>query len=251
MLLNISVNYAEVALNPINPTKLQPNILSKIPELGVAYEAHKNFTNMFVFLDQLLPNHLYYELRANLINAYIPPHHKRVAILHPIAPLFSGQHFIGPGGVGIVGYVFPIYRKMNFMPFIRLQVLSDTASVHNDGQGNEVTSINYLSYLGGKVLMEFTDAFSIHAQYFGGHQTSVLFGKGIFESPVNPKLYAFVSTIEFDFPYKVTHAFKIMPYLQLNIAQINGDSWARMKPYNIHKLTNYDAVYAVRVAYQF
>ena len=222
-----------------------------ISHVGPAFEEHHNYAQFFVFVNQLLTNHVYYELRAYATYHYITQAPPTAPLVTAIIPVSSERNLMGYGGAGILGYNININSNVSFMPFIRLQDLTNTLIAYSDSFGNEVTSVNYTAYLGGKLSMRVTDSFAIYTQYFAGYQKSVLSGRGLFSSTDHPTVKALVSIFEFGAPFKLNNALSITPFLQFFTAGINSNQTSRDKRYNISLLTNPSSIYGIKLGYEF
>jgi hypothetical protein len=225
--------------------------LHVITQVGAAMEEHQTLDVFYLFLNQMFPNHIYYELRAYGIYNYITQNPPAPPIVPEPIPVSSERHQIGYGGVGILGYNIPINPNVSFMPFIRLQDITNSVAVYKDTLGNEIDSDNYTAFLGGKLSLRVNKVFAIYAQYFAGHQRSVLSGHGVFSNAHHPVIKAFVSTFELGAPYKMTKSWSVTPYIQFLRTNGNPDFYARRSPYNISSLSNNSNVYAIKLGYEF
>lgn len=228
--------------------------LSSFKQIGVAIEDHIIFLTPFIIVNQLFPNHFFYELRANYIRAYV----SQIPPAPPVVPTKISQleerGLNGGGGIVILGYMFALNPRVDFMLYTRLQVLTNQVTAYKDTLGNKLRSVNYNAFLGGKLFMKINDVFSIYVQYFAGPRRSELKGKGVFKSTNNfykPKINTFVSTMELDLAYKITPKIKLTPYIQYVTLFNHPNSIAANSPYNINALTTIDTVYAIRLEYLF
>lgn len=220
-------------------------------ELGIAAEAQQNFADGYVFATRLFDNHVYYEVRANLILTHLDRNGVRAPLVPQIKPIFQGQHFLGPGGVGIVGYMLPISRTLGVMPFVRVQALTNTVAAYSDRTGNEVRAVSYTEFIGLKWLMAINSSFSFYAQYFWGPQQNILSGKGLFSTPTPLKNKAIISAIELDFPYQITPSWKIMPYLQFNMFKNHPRLVIGEGAFNMANISGSSMIYAIKMGYRF
>ena len=222
-----------------------------ISQVGPSVEAHQNYINFFVFVNQLCTNHLFYELRGYATYDYISQNPPAPPLVPTIIPVSSERNLMGYGGVGILGYNININKHVSFLPFVRLQRLTNTFAAYSDSFGNAVSSVNYAAFLGGKLSMRVTQIFAIYAQYYAGYQKSLLSGRGIFSTAGNPTVNALASVIEFGAPYKINKSLSITPYLVWITAGINPNQVSRDKPYSISQLTNPNNAYGIKLGYDF
>lgn len=252
-LLTSSLALADVASSNINNISSGENTNNSLPtissitnQVGIAYEGRSSYADGYAFFNQLLNNTVFYELRAYYIYNYI----SSSRVISGVTP--SNQDNVdGTGVVGILGYNIPLNSNVTFMPFIRLQLLTNTVSAYEDSFGNKINSVNYSALLGGKLSMKVNDVFSIYAQFYGGYQRSRLDGEGVFDTHNDPQINALTSTLEFGLPYKITQSWSITPYMQFSTTDNNPNHAASKAPYSSSKLTSTGNVYALKLAYKF
>lgn len=230
----------------IKPQKVKP-----ISQIGPAVELRQDYADFYLFLNQLYANHIFYELRAYAIYRYITAPPPPPDFSPRIISAADERNLLGYGGIGIFGYNFELNPNVSFMPFIRLQALTNSAAAYKDSFGNEVDSINYTGLLGGKLSMRVTDIFALYAQYFAGYQHSTLHRYGLFENTAKPVVNAFASIMEFGAPYRINKSFSVTPYLQFITSIPHLNQVARSAPYNINTFTNTNTLYAIKLGYNF
>lgn len=222
---------------------------NKSTQVGITFEERAAYVDSYLFLNQLINDKFFYELRAYYIHNLIvtsPP-----STAKPLPSVTDEKNVDGTGAAAILGYNFRINPKVTLMPFIRLQALSNTVSAYRDSFGNKINSYNYTGYLGLKLNMDINDVFGMYAQYYGGYQRSILVGEGFFEKAHSPRINAYVSNLEFWFPYKINSSWIFIPSLQFFIAANNPNHAALSRPINNNGLTTSGPIYVIRLAYKF
>ena len=223
----------------------------KITQVGAAMEEHQTFDALYLFLNQILPNHIFYELRAYGVYNYITQNPPTRPIVPGVIPVSSERHQLGYGGVGILGYNIAINPNVSFMPFIRLQDIINTFAAYRDTLGNEIHSDNYSAFLGAKLSLRVNNKFAIYTQYYAGYQRSILFGGGVFSNAHHPVVQALASTLEMGAPYKISKSWSITPYIQFLRINRYPDIYSHSSPYNINSLSANSYVYGIKVGYEF
>ncbi len=229
----------------------QHTIARNITQCGAAIEERQHYADVYVFLNQLLRNHVYYELRAYSIYDYISQIPPEPPLAPQKIPISSERNQLGYGGVGILGYNVYINPNVSFRPFVRFQRLTNTYAHYADSLGNELNSVNYGAFLGGQFSMRVNDNFAIHTQLYGGYSRSLLSGRGLFLTTNHPVVESLISTIEFGFSYNMTKSFSVTPHIQFITIGPNPNQAARDNPYKISQLTGTSSVYTLRFGYQF
>ena len=224
---------------------------STISQVGVVIEEHQANALGFAFLNQLFTNHIFYELRAYTSYHYITQKPPAPPLVPEVIPISSERNPIGYGGSGILGYNINVTPNVSFLPFTRLQLITNTVEAYEDTYGNKKHSINYLAYLGGKLSFRVNEVFAVYSQYYAGYLRSVLSGQGVYSTKGHPAINAFTSTLEFGAPYKINKAWSITPSLLLITTAPNVNQVARNEPYNVSQLTTTNSVYSIRVGYEF
>ena len=221
-----------------------------ISQLGVAYEGHQSYSHFYAFFNKLCANQIYYELRAYFTYHYISQNPPSITIVPNTLFITDEKNPLGTGGSGILGYQFFINSKVSFMPFIRVQDLSNTMVAYEDKKGNALNSVNYTGYLGAKLSMAVNDNFAIYSQFYGGYDKTILSGRGIFNASKHPTFNAAITVLEFGTPYRIQGPWSITPYFQLVTVGYKLDSMAQNKIYALNPLTNSSSVFALKVGYK-
>ena len=229
-----------------NQTKNLDALNSKpINQVGPAFESRQNLSAAYVFINQLLTNQIFYELRAygayNYVFKNAPSN----------IPNSNQNPPLGYGGALLLGYNFAISTNLSFLPFIRLQALKNMVEAYRDTFGNKVDSINYAALLGGKLSRRVTDNFAVYAQYSAGFQLSKLSGSGIFTSTDNPTINIIQSVIEFGGPFKIIKTLNLTPYIQYITLIPHPNHAARAAPYSLGQLTNVSSLFGIKLGIVF
>lgn len=245
-------------------------------QVGLALEERPAFVDCYLFVNQLINGHWFYELRAvGIYNLIVnnPPVTVHPAPPHPIVKDERNQW--GYGGVAILGYVFDITDKVSFMPYFRFQAFANGSTTYRDKFHNAIDTASYFYLFGGKLNMKVTDAFSMYVTYFGGPFRANFKGKGYFAdtdfvnsdsspsaSSTHPRKHVhfdgLFGTLEFGFPYTFDvclcnwkSTWCVTPYIQFIISDNNPAYPLTQKPYSLSRLTSSNVLYAFRVASQF
>lgn len=265
-------NFASLAADSSSPTQEKAPMFKS--QIGLAFEENPNRCNLYLFWNQLINSHWYYELRAygnrNWIVNNPPNPVSGIPEPHPIVK--DERNKWGWGGIAIGGYVFDFCQKLSLMPFIRLEARSNNAFCYRDKFHNAVQNRNYAYLLGLKLTMKVNDAFSIYAQYYGGYFRNDFKGKRYFSEtppsvvPANPTLKGrkhvhangLLGVFEFGFPYTYkcnecwpNDAWVFTPYIQFVVNDNNISYINTVKPYSLNPLTQSFVVWAIRIAKQF
>ena len=225
------------------------NYKKSIRQLGLASEEHQALIAGYLYWNQYLANHIFYELRGYLIHHYLTQTPAVFGLsdhgynVNESAPL-------GYGGMGILGYNFDVTSNFSIMPFARAQVLTNDVAAYKDTMGNEITSTNSIVFLGLKLSMKVTDNFAVYSQYFAGYGYDVLYGRGVFAKTKTTAFNSLISVLEWGAPYRVK-SWNITPYFQFITAAVNPNRDAKIKPYFTSSLTTVNPCYGIKIGYEF
>lgn len=231
--------------------------LTAVSQLGIAYEQHNNYGEAFIYWDQLINDHWYYELRLVGIRDWIvnsPPTVTAPAIQPTVK---DERNLWGGGGIWIFGYQFELCPRLTLLPFYRGQVITNVATNYKDKYGNEQKSVSWTNYGGLKVAFKVTDDFSVYTQWYGGYRRINYHGKGFWATPSHVHVNALHAVWEMGAPWKVhcpclcDSTFVITPYIQWNFTDNNPTTTALAAPWKLSGLTSNETVFAVKIAYQF
>lgn len=240
-----------------------------VNQIGLTFEERPSYADLYLFWNQTINDHWFYELRLYGIRNFIvnnPPTGTTAPVPHPTVNDERNQW--GWAAVGIAGYIFEITEKVKFMPFFRYEYRENAAFTYKDKFGNKVDSTTYNYFLGGKLSMTVTDIFGIYAQYYGGYSRNNFTGSGYFATtspavlptptvPLPPSRHAHYNglsgTLEFGAPYKFgcKKEWIVTPYIQFIVSDNNIRYLYTVKPYSLNPLTTSNVVYAVKLAREF
>ena len=233
------------------PDSKKTLVARSINQIGAAVEARQNLFDAYLFLNQLLPNQIFYELRAYGIYNYLyrlPPSAPYVD-----SPILTGdqRHQLGYGGSGTLGYNISISPKVSILPFIRAQAITNFIEVYADILGNKISSISYGGFAGLRLSLRVTEDFAVYTQYFAGYQWTPLQGQGVYAINDRAQIDLPVSVFEFGTPYKITERLNFTPYLQFTTAKVMPNVAAERPPFNVREFVNTNTFYAIKLGYQF
>lgn len=244
-----------------------------VSQIGFAFEERPNYANAYLFTNQLINKHWYYELRTYGIYNWIvnnPPKDR----IDPLPLARDEKNQWGWGGVAIFGHVFDLCDKVTFMPFFRLQAQKNASYTYRDKFHNRVDSRTLYYLIGGKLSMGITDFLLMYAQYYGGYFRANFTGKGYFsktppavlqkDKPApHPMKHAHINglagTMEFGARYKMKcrdscgdeSTWILTPYLQFSVLDNNIDYRYTVPPYSLNPLTTSNIVFAFKVGREF
>lgn len=218
-------------------------------QLGISFEERTNYLNSFLFINQMINNKFFWELRGYYIYNYIVTAPPAKAI--PLPSVKNEQNLSGSGGAGILGYNISLTSQVALLPFLRFQHLTNTILAYKDSLGNKLLSKSTTYYLGAKLTMEVNNLFSIYTQYYGGYQRNILHGSKYFATPKQPIINTLTSTFEIGGAYKITKFLLLTPYIQLVINGNNPNRTALNPPISHNGLTSSATVFALKLAYKF
>ena len=224
---------------------LDASNLKPINQAGPAYESRLNLSAVYIFVNQLLTNQVFYELRAYGAYNYIFKNAPNEI------PNSNQNPPLGYGGALLLGYNFAISTKFSFLPFIRIQALKNMVEAYRDTFGNKITSMNYAALLGGKLSRRVTDNFAVYAQYSAGYQLSKLTGDGIYTTNENPRINIIQSVVEFGGPFKIIKTLNLTPYIQYVTLIPHPNHAARAAPYSLGQLTNVSSLFGIKLGIVF
>ena len=222
-----------------------------ISQLGSAYEAHRRFSEGYAFFNQYFPNQVFYELRLVATSHHLRPTPLTPPFVPHVIPRAKEHHVTGTGGIGILGYNLIGSPIFSFMPFVRLQAISNTSLAYDDIYGNRIRSGNYAAYLGGKLSIQLSEPLAFYAQYYGGYQYASLSGSGVYYTEQHAFVNSYPSFFEFGTPFKIHTAWNITPYMQLIYYPNRPNHTAQNRPYNIATNTVPETLYAIKLGYAF
>lgn len=231
------------------PNSKKKAVVRTISQVGAAYEARQNMSDVYLFLNQLLPNKLFYEFRAYGIYNYLyraPPSVQDLEI-----HLEDERHQVGYGGSGTLGYNINISPRVSVLPFVRVQAITNFIEVYADVLGNKINSFSYGGFLGARLALRVTEDFAVYTQYFAGYLWTPLTGQGAFAITEHAQINLPTSVFEFGTPYKITERLNFTPYLQFTTAAVNPNQAAKNSPFNVRTFVNTNTFYAVKFGYQF
>lgn len=238
-----------------------------VSQLGLAFEERPNYADLYLFWNQTINSHWFYELRAYGVYNFIvnaPPTGTNAPVPHPIVSDEKNQW--GWAGVAIAGYVFDITDAAKFMPFLRYENKAQMAFTYNDKYHNRVNSYTNNYFIGGKLSMKVNPVFGIYAQYYGGYSCTSFVGKGYFaetspavlpppSSPISPTKHphfqGLSGTFELGAPYRIDTSWIVTPYIQLVVSKNHVSYEYTVKPYSLSPLTSSNVVWAIKVAKEF
>ena len=222
-----------------------------ISQLGVAYEAHRRFSEGYAFFNQYFPNQIFYELRLVAISHNLRPTPLKPPLVPFVIPQSEERRVNGYGGIGIFGYNFVGSSILSLMPFARLHAISNTSLAYDDIYGNRIRSGNYGAYLGGRLSIQLSNPLAFYTQCYGGYQWSALSGAGVYTTKRRAVIHSAPSFFEFGTPFRINTAWSITPYVQLIYSPNRPNHTARDKPYRIETRTVQESLYAIKLGYAF
>lgn len=240
-----------------------------VSQVGFSLEERTSFADMFIYLNQIINDHWFYELRLYGIRNFIvnnPPTGTIQPVPHPTVNDERNQW--GWAAVGIAGYMFDITDKVKFMPFFRYEFRENAVFTYRDKFGNKVNSTSNNYFIGARLSMSVNDVFSYYVQYFGGYCRNNFKGSGYFATtsplvlppptvPLSPSKNAHYNSLagifELGAPYKFgkNKEWVVIPFLQLLISDNNIRYLYTVKPYSLNPLTTSTLVYGVKFGREF
>ncbi|MCX7116118.1 MAG: hypothetical protein NTW08_09475 [Gammaproteobacteria bacterium] len=227
-----------------------------ISQIGGAIESYQFHSEiydslLYVFFNQLMANHVFYEVRAYGVYNYLSQ------ILVPDSQALTSrstalqQHLLGYGGVGILGYNINITPDVAMLPSIRVGALTNTFIAYTDSLGNNIGSNDYTVSIGTKLSKRCSDVFAVYGLGFIGYQWSLITGNGVFAHKAQANANVYFVGLEGGAPYKMTKALSLTPYLQYVPAWVNLNNPARRATSAFGQPSGAVTVYGFKVGYEF
>lgn len=247
-----------------------------VNQIGLSLEQRFSFADGFLYVNQLIKKHWFYEFRLVGIYNWIvnnPPKESLDPPPHPLAKDERNQW--GWGGVGIFGYVFDVCDNVTVMPFFRIQAFKNASFSYKDKFHNRVDAKSIYYFGGLRLNMKVNDVFSMYTQYFGGYFRANFHGKRYFaktspavvpaaEPPLRPRKHAHINglsgVLEIGFPYKLKCNFSpcckestwlVAPYFQFIVHDNNIDYVYTVAPYSLNPLTTSSILFGVKMGREF
>lgn len=220
-----------------------------ITRMGVALEDRTSYADGYLFMDQLIRNGIYWELRAYYLYNYIVTSPPTKAT--PAPSIKDEQNLRGTGAVALLGYNIPINTRFELLPFVRFRYLTNNASPYKDSFDNKITSMTYTYYAGMRLSMRANEYLTLYAQYYGGYGRYDLHGSGYFKTNGRPVINVLTATFEIAAQYQINDRWRFTPYLQLDITDNNPNSVALKPPISNSGLTTNNTIFAARLSYTF
>lgn len=205
----------------------------------------------YLFFNQLMTNHVFYEVRAYEVYNYISNSSLPQSLVSTSSSGAHQHHLLGYGGVGILGYNINVTPNMAILPSIRVQAFTNNFIVYLDSLGNQIGSNDYGFSMGAKISQRLTEVFAIFGQGFIGYQWSLITGKGVFATQGQATANIYFAGLDFGAPYKMTNALSLTPYMQLIPALINLNKAATQSTSSFGSLSDLVTVYGFKVGYEF
>lgn len=224
---------------------LQPSKFA-VSQCGLSFEEHETDVRFYLFWNQVIKNHYFYELRAwggrNFVSS--------ASLADVPESKIRNQYLYGFSG--LLGYIFNINSRVFLLPFFRFDAFRNQVSAYKDSLGNAENTISYTTFLALKIHMTVNDVFSIYGIYYGGYSRTNLYGKGVFATPgKKAHINALVSIFELGSTYFINSSWFATPYIQFQITDNNPNHAASGSPHHISSLTTARVIWAIRCGYTF
>lgn len=247
LLTNVSAKPLEIGTSSFFESPAYESLEHRtLSTVGASYEDRANMSDAYVFFNQLLPNNIFYELRAYAAYNYITQNPAQ-----PSIPVSDEANPMGFAGVAILGYNIDVSSRVSLLPFLWLSYMDNFVAVYRDTQGNAINSTAYNGYLGMKMSMKVTKQFAVYALYMAGYQSAQLYGQGIYSNGSSPTINQFVSATEFGLPYRLSDAWSFTPYIRINTTSNYPNAGAEAPPYGVNSFTTSVMLLGLKLGYGF